>query len=177
MALSYLSSLGPTRILVTIRDKSRKSVTKTFVVPATIWNPASDAWSDLVAIRDGLITKLSAVMNGIVFRVKVVVSEQEDAVVQSSADCLVTDIASIVTNMSTLGKTGNLQIPTPKPAIFQGLDGKELNLIDKTDADLLAYIALFQLTGATFSMSDGEYVDDTTPIDSGKRISKGSTSV
>lgn len=177
MALAYLTSLGPTRITVTIRDNSSKGVTKTFVVPVAVWDPASDLWADLVTIRDNLITALNAVVDGLVYRVNVIIGEQEDSAVQSATACEVEDIASVVLNLATLGKTAVLQLPTPVIGVFKGAAGKDKNRVDVADVDLNALIDLFQTTGGTFVLSDGEYVDDTTPIDDGKRISRGSTRI
>lgn len=175
MALAYLTSLGPTRITITVRDKSAKSVTKTFVVPVAVWDPATALWADLVTIRDGLITALSAIMDGLVYRANVIIGEQEDTAVQATNDCKVEDIASVVVNLATLGKTAVLQVPTPVIGVFQGATGKDRNRVDIADVDLNSYVDEFQTTGGSFVLSDGEYVDDTTPIDDGKRISRGST--
>jgi hypothetical protein len=177
MALAYLTSIGPTRITVTIRDNSSKGVTKTFVVPVAVWNPATDLWADLLTIRDNLVTALNAVLDGLIYRVNVIVGQQEDAAVQSANACEVEDIASVVLNLATLGKTAVLQIPTPVIGVFKGASGKDKNRVDVTDADLNALVDLFQTTGGTFVLSDGEFVDDTTPIDDGKRISRGSTRI
>jgi len=176
MALAYLQSLGPTRIVVTIRDYGRKSVSKTFVVPASVWDPASGLWADLVTIRNNLITALDAIIDGLIYRVNVIIGEQEDTAVIPAGVCLVTDIASITLNCETLGKTAVYSLPTPNDGIMKGTSGKDRNIVDVADVNLNLFFDLFQTTGGTFVLSDGEFLDDTAPMDAGKRISRGSNS-
>lgn len=174
MALAYTSS--PTTIRVTIKDNAGLSSVKDYVVPTSTWDPASDLFSALATIRDNLATVLNAVSVGLLFVVSIVVDQQEDTLILPAASCEITDIASVVANLSGgEGKSAVLQIPCPDIDNFQGPTGAAKNTVDILDTDLLAYIAKFQATGGDFTVSDGETIDDTTPLKSGKRISRKSS--
>lgn len=174
MALAYTGS--PTTIRVTIKDDAGLTSVKDFVVPTGTWDPASDLFSALVTIRDNLITALDAITVGLLFVASIVVDQQEDTLILPAFECKITDIASVVANLSGgEGKKATLQIPTPEIGVFQGSTGADKNTVDILDTDLLAYIAKFQATGGDFTISDGETIDDTTPLTSGKRISRKSS--
>lgn len=65
--------------------------------------------------------------------------------------------------------TATIVIPAPAPGLFQTTIGAGHNLIDQTDTDLLAYLGIWQETGALAALSDGEYLADTDVFRSGKR--------
>lgn len=57
-------------------------------------------------------------------------------------------------------KTWNMSVPYPKLTVFLGTEGALYNEGDITDADLLAWVALFA-TGGNFTLSDGELASGT----------------
>lgn len=172
MALAYGST--PVRLIVTLRDEAQNQTTKTYVVPTSVWDPATALWADLVTLRDGLVTALNLISDGLIWKASVMIGQAEDTAVIGAAGSEVENIASVVVNLATIGKTAVLQIPAPVIGLFQGSSGKPKNQVDIADADLNTYVDLFQTTGGDFVLSDGEFVDDTTPIDSGKRIHRKS---
>jgi len=166
MALAYDSA--PTTIKLVIRDLGGNSATKEFAIPTAVWDPAADLFSALVTIRDALVTAYNAVIDGLIFRAIISVGQTETAATVGVGN--IEDLASIVANLSTLGKNAVIQIPTPNVGIFNGASGKPYNVVDIADAALITFVDMYKTTGGDFVISDGETIDDTTPLDSGKRI-------
>lgn len=159
---------SPTTIRLIVRDAGGFSATKEYVVPTSVWDPTIAAIALLYTIRDNLVTAFNAVSDGLVFRALITVGQTDTAAVVGLGE--IENLASIVGNLSTLGKTTVLQIPSPDIGIFNGSTGKARNQVDIADTALIAYIDMFKLTGGDFSLSDGEFLDDTTPMDAGKRV-------
>lgn len=172
MALAYGTT--PVKLIITLRDEAQNQTTKQYIVPTSIWDPATDLWAALVVIRDALIAALNAITDGLIWKASIMIGQAEDTAVSGAANSEVENIASVVVNLATIGKTAVLQIPAPVIGLFQGSSGKPKNQVDIADADLNTYVDEFQTTGGSFVLSDGEFVDDTTPIDSGKRIHRRS---
>lgn len=174
MALSYPS--GPTVVRLTLTDFGGKTSVKDFVVPTTVWNPASDLFTAIAAIRDNLVTAVDAVTDALITDTFIVITEKESLALPA-AECQIFDIGSLVVNLAGgEGKKGILKIPCPTDTIFVAASGPNWNVMDTTDAALIAYVDEFQTTGGSFTISDGEFVDDTTPMVAGKRISRKSSS-
>ena len=101
---------------------------------------------------------------------------EQESVALPAVDCDIWDIANIVVNIAGgQGKRGVIKIPCPVIGIFQGAEGAARNNVDIADADLGTFVDQFQTTGGSFVISDGEFVDDTTPMVAGKRISRKSS--
>jgi len=62
-------------------------------------------------------------------------------------------------------------IPAPKPAIFMATSGAAANIVDITDAAVIAYAALFK-TGGQVLVSDGEVADQ---LIGGRRVHRASS--
>ncbi len=173
MALAYPS--GPTVIRLTLTDFGGRTSVKDFVVPTSIWNPASDLLTAIAAIRDNLVTAVDAVTDALITDTFIVITEKESLTLPA-AECQIFDIASLVVNLAGgEGKKATMQMPCPTDTIFVDTSGPNWNVVDTTDAALLAYLDEFQTTGGSFTISDGEFIDDTTPINAGKRISRKSS--
>lgn len=172
--MALANDTNPTSIKLVLVDESGNSVTKTFYVPTTVWNPATDLWAALQTIRDNLVTAYNAVTDALILRAFVTVSQSDDTSILGAANSEVENIASVVANLETAPKKATLQIPAPAIGIFQGTTGSPKNIVDIADADLLALIAQYQTTGGKFVLSDGETIADTTPLKSGKRIHRKS---
>src|SRR5664279_379361 len=67
-------------------------------------------------------------------------------------------------------KTATLTIPAPKPAIFVATSGDGANVVNPSNAAVLAYGAIFEASGQSY-ISDGEVA---LAIVSGKRIHRAS---
>jgi len=173
MALAYPT--GPTKFVVTLRDEASNSATKTYVVPTSVWDPTLDLFSALATIRDAFVTSLNLNTDALIWKLSIVIAQEEDTAKIGAAGSEIENIASIVGNISGENKTTVLQIPSPVIGMFVGASGKNKNVVDLLDADLNTFIDHFQSTGGDFTVSDGEVLDDTTPMDSGKRIHRKST--
>jgi len=171
MALAY--SAGPTVIrIVYVDEHSRKSV-KDYVVPTAVWDPASDLLAAIVTIRDNLVTQINLNTEALLLNAFIVVRQIEDTLSLPGSDCHVNEIASIVTNLEAgEGKKAIFQIPAPVDAMFVGASGPDKDRVDTANANLNTFIDMFQTTGGSFTISDGETIDDTTPLVSGRRIFK-----
>lgn len=66
-------------------------------------------------------------------------------------------------------RPATFDIPAPVVGIFQAATGPGNNIVDMTDADLLAYAAIFYSTGQAF-ISDGESLVVGSGLD-GQRVS------
>jgi hypothetical protein len=173
MALSYPDA--PTAIRLTLTDKAGFTSVKDFYVPTTVWDPASDLFTAIVTIRDTLVTQQNLVTNALVSSTFITIDQQE-SVSLPTPDCDIWDIANVVVNIAGgQGKRGVIKIPCPAIGIFQGTEGADRNNVDIADADLGTFVDQFQTTGGSFVISDGEFVDDTTPMVAGKRISRKSS--
>ena len=75
--------------------------------------------------------------------------------------------ARIVSQLVGNTKKATLDIPAPDPAIFVDVTGVNANIVDFTNAAVIAYLGTFQAAGQAF-ISDGEIMD--FPIQ-GKRVS------
>lgn len=69
------------------------------------------------------------------------------------------------------GKTANVSVPAPKDGIFIAVTGPSRNQVDTADADLLAFMSIYN-PGGRATISDGESIE--FPLLSGKRIHRGS---
>lgn len=172
MALAYTP--GPTKVVLTLRDEASNSVTKTYVVPTSVWNPASDAFGALATIRDGLVTALNAITDALIWKATISIGQEEDTDTLGAAGSEVENLASIVCNINGLSKTTVIQVPAPEIGIFTATTGKNKNVVDLTDVALNTFIDEFEV-GGNFTVSDGEVLNATTPMDSGKRIHRKST--
>jgi len=83
------------------------------------------------------------------------------------------DQAIVVVNLNSLDKTANLMIPGAVDALFTKVEGVASNMVNPGALVLAPYVALFKKTGAFAQISDGEYIDDTVPVFSGRRNRKG----
>lgn len=170
--MTLASSAKATVISLILRDLGGNSATKEFVVPTAVWNPASALWADLKTIRDDLVTAYDAITDALIYRCIVSIRQTDDTDVFGAGEleCL----ASIVCNLATNGKMTVIQIPAPNVGIFLGANGAQFNIVDIADAALVTFIDEYQTTGANFTLADGEYLADTTPMDAGKRTHRNS---
>ncbi len=170
MALAYSS--GPTVIRLVYKDFHSRVSVKDYVVPTTIWDPASDLLSALVTIRDALVTAVNAVTNALLINVFIAVKQVEDTLSIPAADCHVNEIASMVCALEAgEGKKTTFQLPAPVDGVFVGASGPNYDVVDVEDAALNTLLDMFQTTGGKFTISDGETMaDDTYPAKSGRRI-------
>jgi len=72
-------------------------------------------------------------------------------------------------------KVTTIYIPAPVIGIFQDTTGEAADRVDPTDVDMLAYLNIWQVTGALAKTSDGEYLKDTLPLREGNRTHRQSS--
>jgi hypothetical protein len=73
-------------------------------------------------------------------------------------------------------KYANIVIPSPTQGIFQAATGSGARLIDKADAALQAYLAVFVTGAGLATVSDGEWIADPTVPENieGRKMHRGS---
>lgn len=175
MALVY-DTVAAAVIRVTFTDEAGNDSVKEFVVDPASWDPATGLWADLTAIRDALLVDLNAATTALLTAVYTTIKQVEDtSPALGAAGSEIENIASLSLNLTTLGKFANLQIPAPDIGLFQGPSGPEKNQVDAADLAVTSLVANFQDGVGDFTISDGEKVDATDPIVSGKRIHRRST--
>lgn len=172
--MTLATSAKPTVISLILRDLGQNQATKEFVVPTSVWDQATALWADLKTIRDDLVTAYDVITDCLIYRAIVSIRQTDDTGTVGAAGSEVENLASIVCNLSTAGKQTVIQVPAPNVGIMMGTSGKQFNIVDITDAGLITFMDEYQLTGANFSIADGEFLDDTTPMDAGKRTHRGS---
>jgi len=178
MALVY-KPVDAVSFFVNFMDESGNTSTKQYVVNPVAWPPATGLWADLVTIRTNLLADIANVSGAAIASVHTTIVQVEETVPPSSVADVgseVENMASLSLNLVTAGKFATLQIPAADIGIFLAPNGPDKNVVDKTDANLLAFLENFEAdpTG-DFTLSDGENIDGTTPIKSGKRIHRRST--
>jgi len=95
----------------------------------------------------------------------------DDAFVYPTGNVEIEDKASITVNLEGLSKRANVRIPAPVDSIFTTATGPGFNVVNGSNADVQAFLSIFQTTGGVCTISDGETVDDSTPFQAGKRVS------
>jgi hypothetical protein len=156
---------------ITIMDSGGNTSSLTYkLVEAAV---AADALADLQAI----LALLLAVTNGVLKSYTFVERFVQDTPIFPTAGVHVENRATVVAQLADNPlKTATVIIPAPKDGIFQTDTGPGSNIVDLSDADLLAYIDIWQETGALASISDGEFITDgVTALRSGKRTHRKSS--
>lgn len=145
----------------TLRDTGGNASVITYnLTAATIAAAVTDAATIaglLAAVTEATIEKYSVGENYV-----------EDAF-SYPADASNWNKASMKVALSTAGKYANLTIPAPVDGIFTAASGPGYDVVDASDAALLAYVAIFQ-SGGQATISDGEVVAAAPAID-GRRVS------
>ena len=171
MALAYPT--GPTVLRAVFVDNHSRVSIKDYIVPTGVWDPASDLLSALVTIRDALVVQLNLNTKALLLNVFISIRQTEDTLSIPAADCHVNETASCIVNLEAGdNKKAVFVIPAPVDAMFVGASGPTFDIVDTTDANLNTLLDMFQTTGGSFTISDGETMDDTVPIVSGARIFK-----
>lgn len=169
-----ISPQNPTVITLLLRDINAREIKKEFFVPVTVWDPATDLLADLYTIRNTLVTEFAPISTALIYRTFVTLGQTDDTDTFGPAGSDLTDAASLVLNLSSAGKQASYILPSPNIGVFVGDTGKNRNIVDVADADLLAFVELMSLTDGSFVISDGESVTDTgaEQVSSGKRIAR-----
>jgi hypothetical protein len=150
---------------VSLKDNGGNVSTKKFDLTAVT---IADAITDTATI----IAELIDVTDANIASYRVAAVYKEDAFVHPGEGVQVENQASVSCLIDgAVDKYFNVKIPAPDQDIFVGTSGPAADVVDVTDLDLLAYLALFQ-TGGVATISDGEVLG--APL-SGKRIHRRSS--
>lgn len=169
MTLGYTA--GPTALRAVYKDNHGKISVKDYIVPTGVWDPGSDLLSALVTIRDALVVQINLNTKALLINMFISIKQTEDTLTIPASDCHVNEMASVILNLEAGdNKKTTLQIPAPVDAMFQGASGPTFDDVKIDEANLGTLVDMFQTTGGSFTLSDGETVDDTVPIVSGRRI-------
>lgn len=164
----------PTSIRLTLIDIGGNTVTKEFLVPTSVWDPASDLLSALFTIRGNLVTALNAITDALILKSYITISQTDDTDTLGPTGSEVENLASIVCNTNVAGEKRTIQVVNPNEGIMVDTSGANYNVVDISDSALNTYLDLFQETGGSFYLVKGLFADDTTPMVSGKRIHRKS---
>jgi len=158
-------ALGTTgfKLVVSLIDAGRDQSNLTFdLVAAT--------YADAITASGTILGLLAAVSDGVVKGYSVIEKFVEGALVLPASTVELENRALITCQINNDPlKTATVTIPAGVIGLYQAATGAGHNLIDVNDADLLAYINIWQVTGALAKLSDGEYLDDTAVLISGRR--------
>lgn len=145
---------------------------KEFFVRSDVWDPATGLIADLKTIRDNLVTAVNAVTDALIKRAIIRLVQTEDTALVGAGQ--IENIASISCNTATAGIRRTVKIPAASIGVFLGATGEDSNRVDKTDADLLAFLEFFTDTDGSFFIGTDTHLADTAIVASGKRIHRGS---
>ena len=131
---------------------------------------------DALADAQAIIALLEAVSAAEVKQYTVYGRYYEDTLAIPVTGTQVENLAALTLQLVDPTKSAVVKIPAAGINIFQTTTGAGSNIVDTTDADLLAYVGIWQETGALASISDGEYVaDGIASVLAGKRVHRQSS--
>lgn len=146
-------------LTLTAQDQAGDTVTKEYELQAIDFTEAQTARDSIIPAFEG-VSGCSVINANISYRTI------------ETAPTFGTDDASVkarCTVFKTEGKA-TFDIPAPLDAIFTAPNGKGFNIVDGTNPQVLAYVALFQLGNSAY-ISDGENVPATGAFIDGQRVS------
>lgn len=151
------------KLVVSLIDAGRDQSNLTYdLVAAT--------YADAVTASGTILGLLDAVTDGVVKSYSIIEKYVEGSLVLPAGTVEMENRAVITCQINANPlKTATVVIPAGVIGLYQSTTGAGHNLIDVNDADLLAYLNIWQVSGALAQLSDGEYLDDTAVIVSGKR--------
>jgi hypothetical protein len=123
-----------------------------------------------------LATRLAAVTDAVVLGYTVGEAFDEDTNFLAAAGVQIENQALVLAKiLDEEEKWAQLRIPAPKIGLFMAATGKNSNIVDPADADLLTYLGSFE-TGQLAQVSDGEVLAETSTTGNvyGKRIHRAS---
>lgn len=149
---------------VALKDNGGNETTRTYQLNAAL---IADAITDSAAIIAALNAVTDAVIVSHFFYERFV----EDAFAYPAAGVEVENQALLDFDIvDHPEKSATLTVPAPNIGIFTAATGPGANIVDTTDAAVIAYAALFQAGGEAF-ISDGEVA---ASLISGRRIHRAS---
>ena len=158
-------SLFGYEIQLELKDSSNRSFRKVYLC-----KPSIDTEAEAQAAADGVLGTVPDV-SGLTIKSYRVAKIMNEGAFTLPTGKNGSEQAQIVANLSGELETVNTFIPAPLDALFVAETGPNRNVIDVTNAALLAYLAHFKASGI-FMISDGENLDESSPLLRGERITK-----
>lgn len=146
-------------ITVKLVDEGANFSTLTFQCRDTVY-------ADVVVAKTALIAELLDVTDCVIQRVSINEVWANDAFAYPSGVETANKLSMTVELDTGLGKKANMKIPGPQDSLFGASGTAGFNVLDTSNADIIAYTDLFK-SGGEFYVSDGE---DLSVLISGKRI-------
>lgn len=156
-------------VTVTVADNGNNRGTYTYVCDPT--NVPDFATAQTA--RTSIVTALDTLTQCIIVGTSLKEVQYEDTIVYPASLVELENKASITYQILGQNKKGNLKIPAPIPALFNGTAGSAANQVDVTNAALTTYVGNFFSAGY-FTISDGEKIaqdPNSNGVIVGKRIS------
>lgn len=156
-------------VQISVVDNGNNRGTYTFICdPANVPDFATAQTA-----RTSIRSAFDALTQAVVVGTRLTEVQYEDAIVYPTSLVELENKASITYQILGKNKKGNLKIPAPIPALFQGDAGDAANQVDVTAPLLTTYMGNF-FTAGYFTISDGEKVaqsPNSNGVLKGKRIS------
>jgi len=156
---------------VTLRDQGGNYAFKEYDLREATTH--ADALSDLSAI----VALLDPITNAVIQGYSLSTIYEEDGFAFPTGGVQIENLARVTALLDSdeVGKTVTIEIPAPVDGIFMGSAGKSYNIVDVGDSALFAYTdGVYATTGGLAFISDGETIQDTNALVSGKRVHKKS---
>lgn len=138
--------------VVELKETSGKSTTLRFEQSA----PADDAAARASSLA--LVTDLAAITNSVVAKYYTYQEFLESALTLPASAENQNQAMLILSIDGAPTKVGKIRVPAAAAGIFAAETGSNYDVVDVTDADLIAFVANFT-TEALFYVSDGEQAD------------------
>ena len=119
----------------------------------------SDTLGDAATDAATILAELAPITDAVVVSYRIGEKFSEDTTFYAVTGVEIENIASVVARIDAAQeKFATLKIPAPNVGIFQAANGSGYNQVDGGDADLIAYLNLFQTgaNGGVANVSDGE---------------------
>lgn len=149
---------------ITVADSAGDRASRSYgVLGATIADALTNAQS--------IVAEFDPLTEGVILGWTLCVRFVEDAFTYPAGGVEVENQAEILGRIANVpNKSAAFNVPAAAGGIFVGTTGPNRNIVDGADADVLAFLALFDETGGIATISDGEQLDDAAPFVSGKRV-------
>lgn len=164
-----LASVGFFNNVVLVDSGGNKATLRYQLTSADMATAQADAAAD--------VALLDAVTQALVKSYNVGESFEDGAADFAVQGVHIENLASIVARIDSVEKKfAQIKIPAPRDEIFQALTGEDSNDIDPANADLVAYLNIWETAGGNAELSDGETLlsPGTAGNVSGKRIHRKS---
>jgi hypothetical protein len=139
-------------VRVTVADQGGKAGTLTYYIDPTALGGGTE-YTDAAAIRTTILAELDPVTDCAIVGHSLTEEYVEDTNFYGTGE--LEEKAAVTMKLETAGKSVTVYIPAPSDSIFKAAAGPDFDVVDAADADLQAYLAVYQ---SDIMLSDGEHV-------------------